>query len=280
MRYVPPPPIALLPSIAQIVQSCVPATRAVVSPVIQNLIAAYAAYEVARPGALHQLTAIGLSADIQKKLHNVFKGRQGHFKALFKGLNDHFEQSGETTCPYCNFMEQWEHDHYLPRDKFPEFTLYPNNLIPICKHCNGRKLAKIKKNNVRMFNHLFTELQGVTGFLKVDVEYAPKLTVQYSLTQPAALNNQQFEVLQLHFDELLLADRYTRSASNILARIVREFGKQETLALGAAALQQRLVTMAADRVASMPPNHFEAALMSKLASSNEFTDYIFTGLVP
>jgi HNH endonuclease len=275
MRYVPPPPIAALPSIAQIEAMCTPAIRAAVGAILPQIVTAYTAYEGARPEGLHQLVPVGLTVAQKNALHEVFKRRQGRFREAWTGLNDHFEQTGESTCPYCNFVEQWEHDHYLPRSEFPEFTLYPNNLIPICKHCNGRKLAYFQQNGVRMFQHLFTELNGIVGFLRVDVSYDPTLAVEYSLVRAAALTPQQFAVLELHFEKLELADRYARQASTVLAKLVRQFRTPTNLALGRNALRRRLRQMATDRETATPPNHWEAVLMRALAANSDFTDHVF-----
>lgn len=275
MRYVPPPPIAALPTFAQIESSCTAQTRAVIGPLRQQLMAAYAAYEAARPNTLHQLAPIGLNVEQRERLHVVFKRRQGRFREIWHGLTQHFEATGESTCPYCNFIEQWEHDHYLPRGEFPEFTLYPNNLVPICRHCNGKKLALYRQNGLRLFSHLFTELNGAIDFLKATVSYDPRLTIEYSVSQNASVSATQFEVLTLHFDKLQLADRYARQASTILARLVRQFRMPTNLALGRDALRQRLIRMAADRVAAMPPNHWESALMTTLAADENFTNHIF-----
>ncbi len=275
MRYVPPPPLAALPTIAQIEASCTAAVRASIGPLLPQILAAYTTYEGARPEHLHELISFGMTVAQKEALHVVFKRRQGRFRELWNGLSDHFEQSGESTCPYCNFVEQWEHDHYLPRARFPEFTLYPNNLIPICKHCNGKKLAHYQRNGIRLFQHLFTELNGVVGFLRVEVTYDPKLAVEYSLVHPAGLTAQQFAVLELHFEQLDLADRYARQASTVLAKLVRQFRTPTSLALGRNALRKRLRQMASDREASTPPNHWETVLMHEIAATADFADHIF-----
>ena len=37
----------------------------------------------------------------------------------------------EGICPYCGDGKIEEVDHYVPKEDYPEFTLYPNNLIPL-----------------------------------------------------------------------------------------------------------------------------------------------------
>ena len=42
-------------------------------------------------------------------------------------------------CPYCGLTESKQIDHFLPKSKFPEFSLYLPNMIVICSDCNKSK---------------------------------------------------------------------------------------------------------------------------------------------
>ncbi|CAD5379365.1 hypothetical protein OF001_U530002 [Pseudomonas sp. OF001] len=42
-------------------------------------------------------------------------------------------------CPLCGFGHASTLDHYLPKSKFPQFSILPLNLIPSCKDCNTGK---------------------------------------------------------------------------------------------------------------------------------------------
>lgn len=48
----------------------------------------------------------------------------------------------EIMCPICGIRVSDQLDHYIPREKMPEFSLFTPNIIPICNKCNGKKLAK------------------------------------------------------------------------------------------------------------------------------------------
>jgi hypothetical protein len=209
-------------------------------------------------------------------LSKVFDRRSGNFKQLIDDLTAHFADTGNSTCPYCNFGEQWEHDHYLPRSSFPQFTLYPRNLVPICKGCNGLKLAFYQRYGERIFLYLFSELNGIGNLLEVDAQYEPRIRVSFNLIRPAGMRRATFDVLDRHFKKLKLADRYTRQAAAMLARLIREFRKPDNLALGRRRLRRRLRRMATDRAAQTPPNHWESALLAHLAISANFTEHIFS----
>lgn len=45
-------------------------------------------------------------------------------------------------------------DHYLPKERFPEFSLLSRNLSPMCDMCQGAKLAKVLTANAeKLFLH-------------------------------------------------------------------------------------------------------------------------------
>lgn len=42
-------------------------------------------------------------------------------------------------CPACGVSEVSTLDHYLPKTKFPQFSVFPANLVPNCSYCNTIK---------------------------------------------------------------------------------------------------------------------------------------------
>ena len=42
-------------------------------------------------------------------------------------------------CPLCEVNEVYHLDHYIPREKMPEFSVHPLNLIYLCHDCNEIK---------------------------------------------------------------------------------------------------------------------------------------------
>lgn len=59
-------------------------------------------------------------------------------------------------CPYCgNSMIPDTLDHFIPKGKWPEFSIFPNNLVPQCRGCapvKGEHYYCIE-NNLAMFIH-------------------------------------------------------------------------------------------------------------------------------
>src|SRR5436305_3875655 len=278
MRYVAPPAMNALPTLQQVEVSLRADLQAALGPVRQRIERAYARFDAATPATLHLLNRLALSKDAKELLATIFKQRLGDFRAVWDGITDQFESTGDSTCPYCNFGEQWERDHYLPKSIFPEFSLYPKNLVPICKPCNGKKLTQYITNGNRLFLHLYSELNGAIGLLDLTVHYHPRVRVSYRLVDPG-LQAAEFAVLERHFEKLGLAHRYAKQASSTVSRLIKEFRSPENIALGRSRLRRRMRRMAQDRAVQCPPNHWEVILLQKLATTSEFTDIFFPRII-
>lgn len=69
------------------------------------------------------------------------------------------EQNGGESilCPICGLAIAKEMDHYIPRERMPEFSVHRNNLIPLCHDCNHDKSTDwLDENEQRyIFNAFF-----------------------------------------------------------------------------------------------------------------------------
>lgn len=275
MRYVEVIDPLGLPSLRAIEQALELPMRAAFAAVRHDMQRAYRAYDAAAPSNLHNMIPIQIPPATSKLIDNIFSRRLGVVKNFVNALNEHLELNHDVVCPYCNLGEQWEHDHYLPKSIFPEFALYFKNLVPICKVCNGKKLTQISSAGMRLFIHPFFELNGVEGLLIVNIQFEPKISIRYDLNDPGTLPADSFNVLQRHYDKLDLARRYARQASGVVARLVRRFRMQDTLALGKLAARSRLRNMARDAEMRCGPNHWESVLFDALSADDAFIDFIF-----
>jgi hypothetical protein len=63
-----------------------------------------------------------------------------------------------TSCPYCGKLTIPDTlDHFIPKDKLAEYSIYPNNLVPQCRSCAPIKSNKYfsHANDLVMFAHPF-----------------------------------------------------------------------------------------------------------------------------
>lgn len=178
-------------------------------------------------------------------------------------------------CPFCGISESSTLDHYLPKEQYPEFSVFPKNLVPSCAVCNTRKRDRIldEGTNVRMFLHPCYDVIPDTAFLSVRARMeADALILSYRLTRPAGMALQTFQHLRSHFDQLNLADRYRRMGLEHLGgqypALRRAYGAGED----AGRVAEKLTEGAVDFEEVSGPNYWLAKLYRALADNEYFCD--------
>lgn len=59
---------------------------------------------------------------------------------VVQGLKELIRALGAPCCPYCGGMKVGHRvDHFLPRSRYPEFSILSDNLVPCCDDCNLHK---------------------------------------------------------------------------------------------------------------------------------------------
>lgn len=186
-------------------------------------------------------------------------------------------------CPFCGISEASTLDHYLPKEQYPEFSIFPNNLVPSCAVCNTLKRDRIliEGTEVRMFLHPCYDAVPDLAFLAVRARMeADALILSYRLIRPVGMTDHTFQHLQSHFNMLDLADRYRRMGLEHLGgqypALRRAYGVGED-ALRVAA---KLIEGAEDFEEMSGPNYWLAKLYRALASNEDFCDGGFKAVEP
>lgn len=171
------------------------------------VLGAYVGYEDAAPN-VGGLAAVPLSDQQRGAMQHAFNVETAPMTALRGEL---LSRVSVVRCPFCGISESSTLDHYLPKEKYPEFAVFPKNLVPSCAVCNTRKRDRvlIRNTNVRMFLHPCYDEIPNSEFVAANVRMAPTaLILSYRLVQPAGMALETFQSLQAHFKALDLADRY------------------------------------------------------------------------
>ena len=178
-------------------------------------------------------------------------------------------------CPFCGISESSTLDHYLPKEQYPEFSIFPKNLVPSCAACNTRKRNRIldEGTGVRMFLHPCYDVIPDIPFLAVRARMAADaLSLSYQLTRPVGMALRTFRHLRSHFNELDLADRYRRMGLEHLGGLYpalrRAYGSTED----AARVAEKLIEGAEDFELVFGPNYWLSKLYRALASNADFCD--------
>ncbi|TKJ86794.1 HNH endonuclease [Pseudomonas koreensis] len=117
------------------------------------------------------------------------------------------------TCPYCGTPKKPnELDHFIPKGEWPEYSIYPNNLVPQCDGC-----ARIKsvhyfcdQNHAAFFLHpMYTNLL-VNIYFSVQIHFIddltpPLFTPEFTVDHVSTIERQRIE---RHLNKLNVAERF------------------------------------------------------------------------
>lgn len=178
-------------------------------------------------------------------------------------------------CPFCGLSEPKTLDHYLPKEDFPEFSVYPKNLIPMCSVCNScYKGVKCFKGGRRLFIHTYYDIFPVHDFLMANVDINAKISIEFSSVN--ILHEPYFSSLfNSHFKELGLNSRFKRKATaeigrkrNTLRRIYNRNGSGQDVS-------DELRAIAIGLREEYGGNFWKVSLYDCLASNMDFCDLGF-----
>ncbi|WP_336286632.1 HNH endonuclease [Cronobacter dublinensis] len=130
-------------------------------------------------------------------------------KLLLERRNEH-ELS---FCPYCgNPMIPDTLDHFIPKGKWPEFSIFPNNLVPQCRGCAPVKGENYycNESNSAMFVHpiYFNFLENFRFSMNVTLNGDEKeLSVDVKLKKVMATRIEDQRRVILHAEKLKIKSR-------------------------------------------------------------------------
>ena len=173
-------------------------------------------------------------------------------------------------CPLCGVGHAVTLDHFLPKAKFPMFSILPLNLVPACRDCNTGKLtAYAKEFGEQSLHPYFDHGKYIDDqWLFARVEQTAPASVSFFVAPPAAWLDGDKERVLSHFMSLKLGERFSVLAAGELSSI-NAMLKAYIAGIGPDAVREYLNAYAMAEL-SLHKNSWKAALLLALASSNWF----------
>lgn len=177
-------------------------------------------------------------------------------------------------CPYCGIGAPRQFDHYLPKEKFPEFSVHAYNLVPCCGTCNGKKSdIWLDSKRARLFLNLYIDSLPTSPMLETDVQWVVRKSkrvpiVSFDLVQPIGFGVAEFGLIKSHFEKLELLSRYKDQAHTEFlvfrdAAVARE--AETVLVLG-----EFLKKFLRQREITLGPLNWRIALYKAIVMDNKF----------
>jgi len=175
-------------------------------------------------------------------------------------------------CPYCSVGYASTLDHYLPKNKFPQLSIVPLNLVPSCKDCNtGKKTGYPTTSNQQSLHPYFDHQYFINDqwlFAKV-IETSPAV-IEYFVIPPSHWDTTSKARVVSHFKDFNLRTRYSIEASNQIAFLKDALDYPwNTSGFNGVRLQLMLDALAHY---NKHPNSWQTAMYQALAKSNWYCD--------
>jgi hypothetical protein len=172
-------------------------------------------------------------------------------------------------CPLCGQRDVSTVDHYLPKARYPKFSVVPCNLVPACFECNKKKDATRPSDSAELTFHPYFDNLGNDKWLTAEILTSPNPSIRFGVVPSQSWDSLTSQRVIHHFRKLKLNDLYSSQASNELVSIA--FANAKVFQSdGAAGLKSQLHVAALSR--SVRPNSWQSALYSGLVKSEWYCD--------
>ncbi|MCQ6552470.1 HNH endonuclease [Streptomyces sp. C10-9-1] len=187
-------------------------------------------------------------------------------------------EHGQFRCPLCERAQVCALDHFLPKEQYPEFSIFVDNLIPVCERCNRLKGAECDRQNGLLLFHAYFDDLPSEKILVATVQTDNVVTITFELQRPPDLSEAAFARIEKHFTVLQLLEFYRKEA---IAEVTDNADSyvQAAQRSGAAGIQQ----MIGDQLAGTAwrgTNHWKNVLYRGLLDSANFCEGGYLRLLP
>ena len=193
-------------------------------------------------------------------------------------IYDTIKVSTNGKCPICFEIGTVRTlEHYLPKAKFPQFSVHPANLIPSCRDCNFDKSSVHASTHQEQPLHPYYDKDCFYNevWLHARVRWENIPTIEYYSSPPDHWIDADKERIQHYFKESHLGNKFTQRASEELRNIIDQRNNEKLLKNFSMLqfkehLQERL------NASSYLPNHWLLVMYRALASDSEFHSHDFS----
>lgn len=184
-------------------------------------------------------------------------------------IYDSILNAAQEKCPFCGGIGTPRNlDHFLPKANYPQFSIFPSNLVPSCRDCNMDGKAQnfatsSEEQIIQPYSDsqcFFTE-QWIFATYISDDDIEPGRFEYYALP-PECWSEIEKKRVQRHFVEFDLAKRYATKAAEQLGTVLSQIRSMEQANLDIATIQSILLQPAID--AALFSNHWQKAMYQAL----------------
>ncbi len=166
--------------------------------------------------SLEMIGLISWEKENAKALRNLVNSRT-YFSTLKRKIR---QLSKNGKCMYCDFSEHDPLDHYLPKNPYPEFSIFSLNLIPSCSRCNRLKHDEIFINGKRVYLNPYFDAIDEKQYVVCDIYFKGSNLPTPEFSIESYKGDTLAEIFLTHFEKLSLKERYENEANELITNWV------------------------------------------------------------
>lgn len=209
--------------------------KTALSSIKQQIFVQYNAYDqVQEANQLLDIKPLASSITEKDYLIHCYNSKTKTAKDYLKRSIDHLKTIMLGRCPYCEYYQIDNIDHYLPSSVFSEYSIFGKNLIPSCPKCNSTKNKYWEEDGDRLFIHAFIDDIPIDQFIFCDIEVFRdntfKATFRLSFEKSISISIKQ--LIETHFEKLHLLSIYKENSNSFFSELketIESFQKTDSI---------------------------------------------------
>jgi len=159
----------------------------------------------------------------KKELKDLYSQQMAVLKKPARRIYDELLNSAPNgKCPFCGFGHASTLDHYLPKSKFPCFSVLPVNLVPACRDCNsGAKKTKTASRAEDQVLHPYYDHRSFISeqWLFSNVIETSPVSIIFFVKPPESWDQISQQRVLTHFIDFGLSKRFSVEAAEELSTL-------------------------------------------------------------
>jgi hypothetical protein len=161
----------------------------------------------------------------KEQLNKLYKNHMVPEKKPARSIYDKIKAAANGKCPYCcGIGVPSTLDHYLPKSPFPQYSVYPENLIPCCRDCNSVKGDTVPTSTGEQVLHFYLDKDFYFDeqWVHAEVIHGEPVTIHFFSNPPSQWAKERQERVNTHFRTFKLAERFGIAAASSISELVYE----------------------------------------------------------
>ncbi|PVV50786.1 HNH endonuclease [Chryseobacterium sp. HMWF035] len=215
------------------------------------------------------------SSESKADLLHCYKVSTKPLEQLITLIRENQEDHIKRVCQYCGINSDDTMDHYLPKERYPEFCVKSLNLIPCCPRCNQLKgeYWKDKNDNKRGIINLYLDSLPTEQYLFLDLHYNPILRVfgvSFYLDNTSNIDADFFSIIERHYTKLHLLKKYEDRFNHVYQKIYSSFTGSKIFQGNSKIIKQFLLDETNGLKRDFGVNYYKTVITDALANNDDF----------